>query len=141
MWLPNQIRYICWPLLQFAWSEFIAIRVLAYLAVGCLGAPAIHLVWNRLWPQQPMGIATSLLALIGTIGAVAFLTRTRAGNEILGTLSGVSLALGCLAWLALGAAPALLLLLGKQRKRASQVYFGPLEWADRKFFLARRAGN
>lgn len=141
MWLPNQIRYICWPLLRFAWSEFAAVRILACLAIGCLGPWAVRLAWNRLWPLQPIGTLASLIILTGTIGAVAVLTRTRAGNDILGTLSGIAIVIGCLVWLAVGAVPALLLLLGKQGKRASQVYFGPLEWADRKFFLARRAGD
>lgn len=147
-WLPNMARYLIWPGLEFAWSTYPAIRMLTCLVVGFFLAPAIRLAWNAAWPQKPINTLEALLVLVVGIGLLAFLTKTGAGNDILGTAMALVILASCLFWLLAAALPALTIYalahLGKANsygKTAYRVYLGPIEWVDRKFFLAQRTGN
>ncbi len=147
-WLPNIIRYLVWPGLQFAWSAYAAVRAVAYLALGFLATPVIRLGWNTINPDKPMGNAQALLVLAAGIGLAAFLAKTQPGSDLLGALAALTIIAGCFCWLLLAALPALALYAygrlrpaGSPGKTAYAFYLGPIEWADRRFFLSHRTGN
>lgn len=141
-------QYLIWPGLQFAWSAYPIIRTAAYFAAGFLLAPAIRLAWNIAWPQRPISTLEALAVLAVGIGLLAFLTKTGAGSDILSTVTALAILAGCLFWLLAAALPALAIYaLARLRKADSpgktayRLYLGPLEWADRRFFLTQRTGN
>lgn len=147
-WLPNIFRYLIWPGLEFAWSAYPAIRTTAYLAIGFLMAPAIRQAWNTAWPQRSISTLESLAVLAVGIGLLAFLTKTGAGNDILGTVTALVILAGCLFWLLAAGLPAVAVYASARLRKADNpgktaymLYLGPLEWADRKFFLKQRTGN
>ncbi|MCL5008910.1 MAG: hypothetical protein M1400_01050, partial [Patescibacteria group bacterium] len=105
-WLPNIIRYLVWPGLQFAWSAYAAVRAVAYLALGFLATPVIRLGWNTINPDKPMGNAQALLVLAAGIGLAAFLAKTQPGSDLLGALAALTIIAGCFCWLLLAALPA-----------------------------------
>lgn len=147
-WLPNMFRYLIWPGLEFAWSAYPVIRTAAYFATGFLLTPAIRLAWNTTWPQRPISTPEALVVLATCIGLLVFLTKTSAGNDILGTAMALAILAGCAFWLLAASLPALAIyVLARLRKADSpgktvyRLYIGPLEWADRRFFLTQRTGN
>ena len=150
-WLPNMFRYLVWPGVQLVWSEFTAIRIAVYFAVGIFGAPALKLAWNNLRPAAPISTLEAIVAFIAVVGAYAFLTRTPAGNDILGIVSVILIILAVVTWILVGSLPTLALYAiarlsdeprkARFRQIAHSLFFGPLEWGDRQFFLNRRAGN
>jgi len=146
-WLPNMLKYMVWPGIEFVWHEFVYVRYAIYFITGFLSAPAIRLAWNWACPGNPISAPKAMAAVFVALGLTIFLTKTRPGNEILSGASALLILAGCAAWLALAAIPALAILAvapkpqGEDKSLATRFYFGPLEWADKQFFLNRRAGN
>ena len=141
------LKYIIWPGLEFVWHGFAYVRYAVYFALGFCSAPALRLVWNRAYPGNPISAPEAMAAVFVALGLAIFLAKTRPGNEILNGASALLILAGCAAWLALAAIPALAILavgpkpLGEDESLAARFYFGPLKWADKQFFLNRRAGN
>ncbi len=140
-WLPNMLKYIVWPGLEFVWHGFVYVRYAVYFGLGFCSAPAVRLAWNWACPNNPISAPQAMAAVFVALGLAIFLTKTQPGNDVLGGLSALLIIICCATWVLGAAIPALCLVgLGK-RHAASRFYFGPLEWADKQFFLNRRAGN
>ena len=147
-WLPNMLKYIVWPTIEFVWHGFVYVRYAVYFITGFLSAPAIRLVWNWACPSSPIGAPQAMAAVFAALGLAIFLTKTQPGNDLLGALAALAIIAGCFCWLLLAALPALVLYAygrlrqaGSPGKTAYAFYLGPIEWADRRFFLSHRTGN
>lgn len=147
MWPLNMLRYVIVPGVQFIWHGFAYVRYAVYFGLGFCSAPALRFVWNWIRPDQSISIPQAMAVVFTGLGTAIFVTKTEAGNDVLGGLSALLIIVGCTGWLVIAAIPALCLLAfspkprAEERSLAARFYFGPLNWADRQFFLNRRAGN